>query len=129
MCRVVMRPLLFRPPVLCLVSTSDFSGLVLVISSNAGNALKRLVGVSGRKVLSAMTNQWLGQFDLVALLERDDCLLPIGLMAESGGTLALLLTGVVTGVDRDDRLFEQLLDRLFDLRLIGVRADTEDILV
>ena len=100
MWRVVIRPLLLRPPVLCLVSTSDFSGLDLVISSNAGSALKRLVGVSGRKVLSAMTSLWLGEFDFVTFFESDDGFLPVGLMTESRCAFALFLSSVVAGVHR-----------------------------
>src|SRR3954447_2908514 len=117
MCRVVMRPLLLRPPVLLLVSTRDFSGFDLVISANDGNALKRLVGVRGRKVLSAMTDYGLGEFDLVALLQGDDGLLPVGLPAIGGRAFALLLARIVAGVDGDDGLLEKLLDRVLDLGL------------
>src|SRR6187401_3039106 len=107
MWRVVMRPLLLRPPVFLRISTSDFSGLDLVISSNDGNALKRLVGVRGRKVLRAMAGYVLGKFDLFAFLEGHDRLLPVGFATESGGALALLLAGVVRGINGDHGLLEE----------------------
>src|SRR6266576_7292972 len=55
-CRDVNRPWLLRPPLLFFGRRRVFSGRHLVISSNAGNDLKRCVGVSGRNSLSAITS-------------------------------------------------------------------------
>src|SRR3954465_5739076 len=51
------------------------------------------------------------------------------LAAEIGATFALLLALVIRGIDRDDLLVEELLDRAFDLDLVRLRADAEDVLV
>src|SRR3954453_23627727 len=52
--RVVMRPLLLRPPVLLSGSTSDFSGAFLVTSSNEETAMKRRPGLVGLYFLTAI---------------------------------------------------------------------------
>ena len=45
--RVVMRPLLFRPPVFLSGSRSDFSGAFFVTPSNEETAMKRRPGLVG----------------------------------------------------------------------------------
>src|SRR5258708_33559820 len=55
--REVTRPLLLRPPVPCLGSTSDFSGRSLVMSSRETMVWKRRVGVVGLYVLMGI--EWL----------------------------------------------------------------------
>jgi hypothetical protein len=45
--RVVMRPLLFRPPVLWILPSSDFSGVVFVTSSKSEEVTKRRPGDVG----------------------------------------------------------------------------------
>src|SRR5579871_5501750 len=52
--RDVTRPVLLRPPVRCFVSTSDFSGVCLVISSRDTTVWKRRVAVVGLYVLMGM---------------------------------------------------------------------------
>src|SRR5258708_5712521 len=73
MCREVNRPRLLRPPDRFFGSTRLFSGFHFVSSSKAGRDLNRRTGVSGRKVLSAILNQ----FDLLAFLQRHDRFLPL----------------------------------------------------
>jgi hypothetical protein len=53
--RLEMRPSLLRPPVRCLPSTSDFSGVCLVMSSREITVVKRRVGVVGRYDLMGMS--------------------------------------------------------------------------
>src|SRR5579862_9783004 len=128
MWREVSRPWLFRPPVFLMVWTSFFSGFDLVISSNFGSALKRSTGVNGLNVLRAMA---LREFDLVAFLEGDNGLLPMrpAPIAARVALVALLLAGVVAGVDGSNRFLEKRLDGMLDLHLVGARAYPEDVLV
>ena len=52
--REVTRPVLLRPPVRFLDSTSDFSGVCLVMSSRETTVWKRRVGGGGSVVLIGM---------------------------------------------------------------------------
>jgi hypothetical protein len=52
--REVTRPVELRPPERVLDSTSDFSGLLLLMPSRETTVWKRRVGVVGRKVLIGM---------------------------------------------------------------------------
>ena len=54
MCRTVMQPRAFLPPVFFLVASRDFSGLVVVISSNAETDMPLLPGEVGLYFLIAM---------------------------------------------------------------------------
>src|ERR1700677_1156779 len=99
MWREVNRPLLLRPPLRFLTSRSDFSGLLFVISSNAGSALKRDAGVRGLNVLSAIK---LCEVDLVARLQRDDRFFPMRRAAGATLAPALLLALVIRRVHRKD---------------------------
>src|SRR2546425_555273 len=72
--RLVMWPLLLRPPVRRSGSSSDFSGVVSVISAKSDTDRKRVAGVTGLNCLipmSALEDRY-----GVALLEGDDRLLP-----------------------------------------------------
>jgi len=53
-CRQVMRPKLLRPPVLGSGSSSDFSGLLRVISAKSDTVRNRWVGVTGLSFLMAI---------------------------------------------------------------------------
>src|SRR4051794_24151519 len=80
--RTVMRPRLSRPPVRLRGSVSDFSGLLLVISSNVSTVMNRRPGDVGLKLLSAMIALYslrlIEELDhLFALLEDDVSLLPV----------------------------------------------------
>src|ERR1700677_1705634 len=126
MWREVNRPLLLRPPLRFLTSRSDFSGLLFVISSKDGSALKRDAGVRGLNVLSAIK---LCQVDFLASLKGDDRLFPVRGAGVGCGALALFLAVVVRGVHGDHGLAEELLDGSLDLRFVGARAHAEDVLV
>src|SRR5690554_6862820 len=54
LCLMVMRPLLLRPPELFSGAVKDFSGLVLVISSNVETVIPRRPGVVGLYFFTAM---------------------------------------------------------------------------
>ena len=54
MCRVVIRPLLLRPPVLGLGTTSDFSGVDRVTSAKSATEEPRRPGVVGLYLRIAM---------------------------------------------------------------------------
>ena len=54
LCRVVMRPRLFRPPFFVSGSSSDFSGSDFVTSSKPDVAMKRRPGLVGLYFLSAI---------------------------------------------------------------------------
>src|SRR2546427_13235162 len=72
--RDVMWPLLLRPPVPRFGSSSDFSGVVLVISPKSDTERNRVAGVTGLNCRMPMSA--LEHLDRVALLERHDRLLP-----------------------------------------------------
>src|ERR1035441_2127514 len=68
--RDVVRPLLLRPPVRFLDSTSDFSGRSLVMSSRETTVWKRRVGVVGLYVLIGI----LSSFQLSAFSSQQSAL-------------------------------------------------------
>src|SRR5204863_6772388 len=122
MYRLVMCPLLLRPPVRRSGSSSVFSGSVLVISEKSETERKRVAGVIGRNC--RMPISALEYLDGVALFEGDDRLLP--LRAASGVTPV----GAPLGphhhrADAGHRHLEQRLDRGLDLwlRRLGVHAE------
>src|SRR5579883_2413504 len=121
--RDVMRPRLLRPPVRFLVSTSDFSGRCLVMSSRETTVWKRRVGAVGLSVL-------IGMFDLrevrhfLAGLQRDIGLFPVRPVSGEAAAAAQL------AVERGGAHFlhlnlKQLLDRGLDLGFVGVERDFE----
>src|SRR3990170_7369054 len=73
-CRDVRWPWLLRPPVRFFGSSSDFSGVVRVTSSNPETERNRVPAVMGRNCLMLISA--LEHGDRVAILERDDRLLP-----------------------------------------------------
>src|SRR6266699_1215609 len=72
--RDVMWPLLLRPPVPRFGSSSDFSGVVFVISPKSDTERNRVAGVTGLNCRMPMSA--LEHLDRVALFEGDDRLLP-----------------------------------------------------
>src|SRR5256885_15867966 len=72
--RDVMCPLLLRPPVPRFGSSSDFSGVVFVISPKSDTERNRVAGVTGLNCRMPMSA--LEHLDRVALFEGDDRLLP-----------------------------------------------------
>src|SRR2546429_6329195 len=72
--RAVMWPLLLRPPVPRFGSSSDFSGVVFVISPKSDTERNRVAGVTGLNCRMPMSA--LGHLDPVALLEGHDRPLP-----------------------------------------------------
>src|SRR5438309_10015818 len=72
--RDVMWPLLLRPPVPRFGSSSDFSGVVFVISPKSDTERNRVAGVTGLNCRMPMSA--LEHLDRVALFEGYDSLLP-----------------------------------------------------
>src|ERR671918_1539232 len=75
-CREVRWPRLFRPPDFFIGSSSDFSGVSRVISSNPDTLRNRVPAVIGRNCLMLISALEYG--DRIAVLERDDRLFPAG---------------------------------------------------
>src|ERR1700735_4751341 len=130
-CRAVPRPCTFRPPLLCSGRTSDFSGSLRVISEKSEPLAPRRPGVVGLYLRIAtcfsLTNRSAEDVDPVTLGEGHDGALGVNPLApaEPGTTpLALPVEGVHAGhLDP-----EHLLDRLLDLRLVGVGGHDERVL-
>src|SRR5680860_140843 len=130
-----MRPWLLRPPFLCSGLTSDFSGVVRVISTKSATDEPRRPGVVGLYLRIAMSvflraARFSGaeDVDAVALSEADDRALGVGTLAHAvAGTTGLALA--VERVHRRHLDVEHLLDRDLDLGLVGVRTHQERVLV
>src|SRR5579871_3350620 len=130
-CRTVTRPWTFRPPLLCSGRTSDFSGSLRVISEKSEPLAPRRPGVVGLYLRIAtcfsLTNRSAEDVDPVAFCQGHDGTLGVHSLApaEPGPTpLALAVEGVHAGhLDP-----EHLLDRLLDLRLVGVWRHDERVL-
>src|SRR5437667_12444934 len=69
------------------------------------------------------------QIDLFAFPESHDRLFPMRLGPVIGAAFALFFAGVIAGVDIDNFLLEQALDRVLDLNLVRAWTDAEDVLV
>src|SRR6266568_620050 len=129
-CRVVMRPELLRPPLLCRGRTSDFSGSSRVTSTKSAWLAPRRPGVVGlylRIAMSARTN--LAEYvDPVAFTKRDDRALDrlARAVTQSG---PLPFAWPIERVHVGDLDVEHLLDRDLDLRLVRQRVDVERVLV
>src|ERR671919_337422 len=121
-CREVRWPRLFRPPDFFIGSSSDFSGVSRVISSNPDTLRNRVPAVIGRNcrmLISALEHG-----DRVAVLERDDRLLPPrggAARATAGDRVAPHLHG--SDVRHGDP--EQPLERVPDLVLVRPRVHLE----
>src|SRR5881398_3583795 len=131
--RDVLRPLALRPPDFLRPSTSDFSGVVLVISAKSEYVTKRRPGLVGLGLRIGMRLALLEPLqaredrDRVALAHLDDRLLPRPRLARGvAAPLGLGLHG--GGAHVDDLHVEQRLDRLADLSLVRVVVDAERVL-
>src|SRR5512134_3067372 len=123
-CREVRWPRLLRPPLCLIGSSSDFSGVSRVISSNPDTERKRVPAVIGRNcrmLISALEHG-----DRVAVLERDDRLLPAGRGA-AGATPGDRMAAHLHGAHVGDGDSEQLLQRVPDLVLVGLRVHFEGV--
>src|SRR5690606_13865626 len=138
LCRVVMRPVLLRPPLLLSGRTSDFSGCERVISTKSATLGPRRPGDVGLYLRIAMgvdpqSLQYpasAGNFteDVDgALAQRDDRALGVLTLAEAGpGAPGLALA--VRRVHRADLDLEDRLDGVLDLGLVRARVDEEGVL-
>src|SRR4029077_9411700 len=123
--RLVMWPLLLRPPVRRNGSTSDFSGSVFVISAKSDTERNRVAGVTGlncRIPISALEHR-----DGVAFFKGHDRLFPC---RPSAGACHAQTTSAPPGAhdQRADvryRHFEERFDRLADLRLCSFGMDAK----
>src|SRR3989454_5795526 len=122
--RVVMCPLLLRPPVFVSGSTSERSGSVFVTSAKSETDRKRVALVTGLNCRMPMSA--LEDLDRVAFLQRDDRLLP----RAAGSRVAPV--GAPLGAHHQrahvgHRHLEQRLDRRLDLRLGRLRVAPEGV--
>src|SRR6478672_7515072 len=137
MWRVVMRPLLLRPPLLVSGRTSDFSGVERVTSTKSATLEPRRPGVVGLYLRIPMFSfpQFLKRSSSGArtedvdraLAEGDDRALGVLALAEAKPRAAGL-AGTVQGVDGVDLHTEDALDRDLDLGLVGARVHDEGVL-
>src|SRR5918993_2060765 len=135
MCRVVIRPLLLRPPVLGLGTTSDFSGVDRVTSAKSATEEPRRPGVVGLYLRIAIAllpsrSGARGGEDVDALAVGNAHDGPLGVGTTPGAVAgAPLLARPVEGVDPGDVDLEHRLDGDLDLGLVGVGRDEERVLV
>src|SRR6266850_7856445 len=122
MYRLVMWPLLLRPPVRFSGSSSDFSGSVFVMSAKSETERKRVAGVIGRNC--RMPISALEHLDGVALFEGDDRLLP-GRPPAGVAPVRAALRPHHQGADARHGNLEQRLDRRLDLRFARVEMHLE----
>src|SRR6266480_1072703 len=126
--RLVMWPLLLRPPVRRSGSSSDFSGSLFVTSAKSETERNRVPGVIGRNCRMPMSA--LEHGDRVAFFECDDRLLPRRATArparrETAGTAP---GAHHQGAHVGHGDLEQRLDRRADLRLGRGRVHAEGVL-
>src|SRR5205814_7933420 len=126
--RLVMWPLLLRPPVRRNGSSSDFSGSVFVTSAKSETERNRVPGVIGRNC--RMPISALEHGDRVAFFERDDRLVPGRAPAGPAGGKP---TGATPGAHDEGAHvghgdLEQRLDGRADLRLGRGRVHAESVL-
>src|SRR5690625_3370449 len=138
LCRVVIRPVLLRPPLLDSGRTSDFSGSERVISTKSATLAPRRPGDVGLYLRIAMgvdpqslqRSASAGHFteDVDgALAQRDDRALGVLTLADAGaGPTALALS--VRRVHRVDLHLEDLLHGPLVLVLVRARVDEEGVL-
>src|SRR5690625_4523128 len=138
LCRVVIRPVLLRPPLLDSGRTSDFSGSERVISTKSATLAPRRPGDVGLYLRIAMgvdpqslqRSASAGHFteDVDgALAQRDDRALGVLALADAGAGPSGLARAVGR-VHRADLDVEDLLDRVLDLGLVRARVDEEGVL-
>src|SRR5205814_8352348 len=124
--RLVMWPLLLRPPVRLSGSSSERSGSVFVMSPKSDTERKRVAGVTGlnwRIPISALEHR-----DRIPFFQGDDRLLP-GRPPPHIAPVAAALRAHDHGAHGGDADFEQRLDRRPDLRLGRVRVHAKRVLL
>src|SRR5713101_6356388 len=126
--RLVMCPLLLRPPVRRSGSSSDFSGSLFVTSAKSETERNRVPGVIGRNC--RMPISALEHGDRVAFFECDDRLLPRRATARParGETAGAAPGAHDQGAHVGHGDLEQRLDRRADLRLGRGRVHAEGVL-
>src|SRR5437870_4186091 len=126
--RLVMWPLLLRPPVRRNGSSSDFSGSLFVTSAKSETERNRVPGVIGRNC--RMPISALEHGDRVAFFERDDRLLPRRATARParGETAGAAPGAHHQGAHVGHGDLEQRLDRRADLWLGRGRVHAEGVL-
>src|SRR6266480_46790 len=125
--RLVMWPLLLRPPVRRSGSSNDFSGSLFVISAKSETERNRVPGVIGRNC--RMPISALEHGDRVAFFERDDRLFPGRATARTAGETARAAPGAHhQGAHVGHGDLEQRLDGRADLRLGRGRVHAEGVL-
>src|SRR6476659_5212846 len=122
--REVRWPWLLRPPVFFIGSSSDFSGVSRVTSSNPETERKRVPAVIGRNCLMLISALEYG--DRIAFLERDDRFLPAG-RGPAGATSGHFVPPHLHGAHVGHRHPEQLLESIPDLVLICLRMHLEGV--
>src|SRR5438094_7526853 len=126
--RLVMWPLLLRPPVRRNGSSSDFSGSVFVTSAKSETERNRVPGVIGRNC--RMPISALEHGDRVAFFERDDRLFPGRATARTAGETARAAPGAHhQGAHVGHGDLEQRLDGRADLRLGRGRVHPKGVLL
>src|SRR5207344_313671 len=136
MCRLVILPELFRPPVFGLGTSSDFSGVDRVSSTKSATLLPRRPAVVGLYLripmdlpcLRCRSAAWRGE-DVDALTGRDgdDRPLGVGTLAEAVPG-APLLARPVQGVHIGDPNLENCLHGDLDLGLVRLRGNQKRVL-
>src|SRR2546425_11604521 len=124
--RAVMWPLLLRPPLPLSGSSSDFSGVVFVISSKSETERNRVAGVTGlncRMPISALEHR-----DRITLFEHDDRLFP-GWPSPDVPPVGAALGAHDHGTHVGHGDLEQRLDGRPDLRLGRVRMHAKRVLL
>src|SRR5919112_57951 len=122
--REVRWPWLLRPPLPRFGSSSDFSGVERVTSSNPEMERNRAPAVIGRNCLMLISA--LEHGDGIAFLERNDRLLPPGGGAP-GPAPRHLVPAHLHGAHVGDGDAKELLQRIPDLILIGLRMHLEGV--
>src|SRR5579872_2895313 len=118
--RTVMWPLKLRPECFLRTSTSERSGSTFERSEKSIVVMKRLPALVGLYFLTGILLLEVvhaAQFDLLARLQSDDCLLVVLRVAHGANAAAreiLALAADVHGVDLDHVDFEDLFDRVTD---------------
>src|SRR6185369_5586999 len=123
---MVTCPRLLRPPDFLRGSSSDFSGVARVISSNPDTERKRVPAVMGRNcrmLISALEDR-----EGLALPQDDDRLLPARRGAANPAAHYLAAPHLL-GADRDDVHTELLLERVADLVLVRLGMHLEGVLL
>src|SRR5512146_2372757 len=123
-CRDVRCPWLLRPPLDLIGSSSDFSGVPRVISSNPATERNRVPAVMGRNCLMLISA--LEHGDRVAVLQRDDGLLPARRGA-AGPAPHDRVPAYLHGPHVGHGDAEELLQRVTDLVLAGLGMDLEGV--